>query len=116
VGALTSEPFRYKARTWELSRRKSISPHDALGSNLVVQVKQNRVMRVLPLETEAINECWLSDRDRFSYEGLNSPDRLQRPLVKQGGQWVQADWQDALETVLGGLKDKDIGVLASPHS
>ena len=72
VGALTSEPFRYKARTWELSRRKSVSPHDALGSNLVVQVKQNRVMRVLPLENEAINECWLSDKDRFSYEALNS--------------------------------------------
>ena len=116
VGALTSEPFRYKARTWELSRRKSIAPHDALGSNLVVQVKQNRVMRVLPLENEAINECWLSDRDRFSYEGLSSPDRLQRPLVKQNGQWVQADWQDALDFVLAGLKDKDIGVLASPQA
>jgi len=116
VGALTSEPFRYKARTWELARRKSISPHDALGSNLVVQVKQNRVLRVLPLENEAINECWLSDRDRFSYEGLNSADRLTRPLVKQGGQWVQADWQDALDFVAAGLKDRELGVLASPHS
>src|SRR3954447_19812590 len=82
VGALTSEPFRYQARTWELSRRKSISPHDSLGSNLVVQVKQNRVMRVLPLENDAINECWLSDKDRFSYEGLNSADRLTRPMVR----------------------------------
>jgi NADH-quinone oxidoreductase subunit G len=116
VGALTSEPFRYTARTWELSRRKSISPHDALGSNLVVQVKQNRVMRVLPLENEAINECWLSDRDRFSYEGLNSPDRLQRPLVRQNGQWVQADWHDALDFVAAGLRDKPLGVLASPHA
>src|SRR5574338_1316155 len=114
VGALTSEPFRYKARTWELSRRKSISPHDALGANLVVQVKQNRVMRVLPLENEAINECWLSDKDRFSYEGLNSADRLQRPLVKQNGQWVQADWQDALDLVAAGLQGQEIGVLASP--
>src|SRR6266540_4118915 len=87
VGALTSEPFRYTARTWELSRRKSVSPHDGLGSNLVVQVKQNRVMRVLPLENEHINECWLSDKDRFSYEGLNSPDRLQRPLIRKNGQW-----------------------------
>ena len=85
VGALTSEPFRYSARTWELSRRKSVSPHDGLGSNLVVQVKQNKVMRVLPLENEAINECWLSDRDRFSYEGLNSEDRLRRPMVKKNG-------------------------------
>ncbi|HET7198839.1 MAG TPA: NADH-quinone oxidoreductase subunit NuoG, partial [Burkholderiales bacterium] len=116
VGALTSEPFRYQARTWELARRKSISPHDALGSNLVVQVKQNTVLRVLPLENEAVNECWLSDRDRFSYEGLNSSDRLQRPLVKQNGQWLQADWQDALELAAAGLKDKALGVLASPHS
>jgi NADH-quinone oxidoreductase subunit G len=66
VGALTSKPFRYTARTWELTRRVSVSPHDGLGSNLIVQVKQNRVMRVLPRENEAINECWLSDRDRFS--------------------------------------------------
>src|SRR5216117_1712912 len=76
VGALTSGPFRYTARTWELSRRKSVSPHDGLGSNLVVQVKQSRVMRVLPLDNDAINECWLSDKDRFSYEGLNAPGRL----------------------------------------
>src|SRR4051795_12184736 len=83
VGALTSEPFRYSARTWELSRRKSVSPHDGLGSNLLVQVKQNRVMRVLPLENEAINECWLSDKDRFSYEALNSADRLTQPMLKR---------------------------------
>src|SRR5512132_3199381 len=76
VGALTSKPFRYKARTWELARRKSISPHDGLGSNLIVQVMKDKVMRVLPLENEEINECWLSDKDRFSYEALNSDDRL----------------------------------------
>ena len=116
VGALTSEPFRYSARTWELSRRKSVSPHDALGSNLVVQVKQNRVMRVLPLENEEINECWLSDKDRFSYEGLNSPDRLQRPLIRKNGQWAEVDWREALDFVGAGLKGKDLGVLASPHS
>ncbi len=69
VGALTSKPFRYAARTWELARRKSVSPHDSLGSNLIVQVKGDRVMRVLPLENEAVNECWISDKDRFSYEG-----------------------------------------------
>src|SRR5690242_2195502 len=92
VGALTSEPFRYQARTWELSRRKSVSPHDGLGSNLVVQVKQNKVMRVLPLENEAINECWLSDKDRFSYEGLNSADRLTQPLLKRGGRWEEVEW------------------------
>src|SRR6266508_4189691 len=111
VGALTSEPFRYTARTWELSRRKSVSPHDGLGSNLVVQVKQNRVMRVLPLENEAINECWLSDKDRFSYEGLNSPDRLQRPLIRKNGQWGEVDWHEALDFVGAGLKGKDLRVL-----
>jgi len=116
VGALTSEPFRYKARTWELSRRKSVSPHDALGSNLIVQVKQNRVMRVLPLENEAINECWLSDRDRFSYEGLNSPDRLKRPLVRTEHGWEEVDWHDALQFVAEHFKNEDIGVLASPQA
>src|SRR5512145_2270665 len=116
VGALTSEPFRYKARTWELSRRRSISPHDSLGSNLVVQVRQNRVMRVLPLENEAINECWLSDKDRFSYEGLNSPDRLTQPMVRRDGRWEEVDWEEAFDVVIEGLKGQDFGLLASPHS
>jgi NADH-quinone oxidoreductase subunit G len=116
VGALTSEPFRYKARTWELSRRKSIAPHDSLGSNLVVQVKQNRVMRVLPLENEAINECWLSDKDRFSYDGLNSPDRLTRPMVKRNGEWEEVDWEQAFDVVVDKLRNRDFGILASPHS
>jgi NADH-quinone oxidoreductase subunit G len=116
VGALTSEPFRYQARTWELSRRKSISPHDGLGSNLVVQVKQKRVMRVLPLENEAINECWLSDKDRFSYEGLNSPERLTQPMLKRNGRWEEVDWPLAMEEAVWGLKGREPGVLASPHS
>src|SRR5689334_19516372 len=116
VGALTSEPFRYKARTWELSRRKSVSPHDALGSNLVVQVKQNKVMRVLPLENEAINECWLSDKDRFSYEALNSEARLTKPMVRKNGQWEETDWQTALEFVVSSIDKTNLGVLASPHS
>src|SRR5213075_438409 len=93
VGALTSKPFRYKARTWELARRKSVSPHDGLGSNLVVQVKNDKVMRVVPLENEAINECWLSDKDRFSYAGLDSEKRLTRPMVKKDGRWEETDWQ-----------------------
>ncbi len=118
VGALTSKPFRYSARTWELARRKSVSPHDGLGSNLVVQVKQNKVMRVLPLENEDVNECWLSDKDRFSYEGLNSPERLTQPMVKRDGLWEKTDWQTALEQVAAGLKaaGSDVGLLASPHS
>ncbi len=123
VGALTSKPFRYTARTWELARRKSVSPHDGLGSNLVVQVKNDRVMRVVPLENESVNECWLSDKDRFSYEGLNSEDRLKTPLLRRDGQLVETDWQTALEYAAGELKrvrDRHgadaIGALASPHS
>jgi NADH-quinone oxidoreductase subunit G len=123
VGALTSKPFRYSARTWELSRRKSISPHDSTGSNLVVQVKNNQVMRVVPLENEAVNECWIADRDRFSYEALNSADRLTAPMIKQGGQWITVGWQTALEYVATGVKDiiasdgaRAVGALLSPHS
>ena len=93
VGALTSKPFRYAARTWELSRRKSISPHDSTGANLIVQVKDHRVLRVVPFENEAVNECWIADRDRFSYEALNGPDRLTKPMIKQDGRWLEVDWQ-----------------------
>jgi len=123
VGALTSKPFRYSARTWELSRRKSVSPHDSVGANLVVQVKNNRVMRVLPMENEAINECWISDKDRFSYEALNSAERLTTPMLKQGGKWIETDWQTALEYVAKGLSGikadhgaNAIAALATPHS
>ena len=105
VGALTSKPFRYTARTWELSRRKSVSPHDSLGTNLIVQVKGGKVMRVLPLENDAINECWISDKDRFSYEALDSATRLTKPMLKQGGQWAETDWQTALEYVAHGLRN-----------
>lgn len=105
VGALTSKPFRYAARTWELVRKRSISPHDAVGTNTTVQTKANHVMRVVALENEAINECWISDRDRFAYEGLNSPDRLTTPMVKQNGQWLETDWQSALDYVVHSLSD-----------
>jgi NADH-quinone oxidoreductase subunit G len=123
VGALTSKPFRFSARTWELSRRKSISPHDSTGANLIVQVKNNKVMRVVPLENEDVNECWIADRDRFSYEALNSDERLTTPMLKQGGVWKAVDWQTALEYVANGLKQirsdhgaASIGALVSPHS
>jgi NADH-quinone oxidoreductase subunit G len=122
VGALTSKPFRYSARTWELSRRKSISPHDSTGANLTVQVKNNQVLRVVPLENEDVNECWIADRDRFSYEALNSDERLTGPMLKQGGEWKSVDWQTALEYVANGLGQikaehgpQGIGLLASPH-
>ena len=124
VGALTSKPFRYSARTWELARRRSVSPHDSLGANLVVQVKGDRVMRVVPFEDEAVNECWISDRDRFSYEGLNSEDRLSAPMIKGAdGKWQEASWADALQAVAQGLsrvRDSfgagQIGALASEYA
>ena len=123
VGALTSKPFRYSARTWELGRRKSVSPHDATGANLIVQVKNNKVLRVVPFENEEVNECWIADRDRFSYEALNSDERLTVPMLKQGGEWKEVDWQTALEYVANGLQGVKaqhgaaaIGTLASPHS
>jgi len=123
VGALTSKPFRYSARPWELSRRRSVSPHDATGANLIVQVKNNKVMRVLPFENNDVNECWLADRDRFSYEALNSSERLTSPMVKHGGEWRSVDWQTALEYIVRGLGEiqrdhggKAIGALVSAHS
>src|SRR5262245_32808024 len=123
VGALTSKPFRYSARTWELSRRKSVSPHDSTGANLIVQVKGGEVKRVVPLENEAVNECWIADRDRFSYEALNGPARLTQPMIKQGGQWRTVDWTTALGYVADGLKRvigefgaTSVGALGAPHA
>jgi NADH-quinone oxidoreductase subunit G len=123
VGALTSKPFRYSARTWELGRKRSVSPHDGLGSNIVVQTKNNQVMRVVPLENEAINECWISDKDRFAYEGLNSSDRLKSPMVKQDNRWIETTWEAALDYVsrsLNSIKEDHgsdaIAALAHPMS
>jgi len=123
VGALTSKPFRYSARAWELTSRPSVSPHDGLGANLTVQTRNNRVMRVLPRDNEDINECWLSDKDRFAYEGLNSADRLQRPMIKRDGVWHECDWPVALEFIATQLKrirdeqgEEQIAALASPHA
>ncbi len=123
VGALTSKPFRYAARTWELQRRGSLSPHDSVGANLVMQVKNNRVLRVVPQTNEAVNECWIADRDRFSYEGLNSADRLGSPMIQEDGVWRETDWPTALDFVARALQrviDVDgasgIGALASAQS
>ena len=124
VGALTSKPFRDTARSWELSRRKSISPHDALGSNIQVHIdKYHKVVRVLPLENEALNECWLADRDRFSYEGLYHEERVTEPMIKQDGKWIKVDWETALNYAaksINGVKmdhgSDAIGVLASAIS
>lgn len=121
VGALTSKPFRYDSRSWELSRRKTISAHDALGSNLIVQTKEHTVRRVLPLENESINECWISDRDRFAYEGLNHVERLRNPKIKHNGEWLDVDWPTALEYVRHTLVcvskehgKEQIGIWANP--
>lgn len=123
VGALTSKPFRYSARTWELSRRKSISPHDSLGTNLIIEVKDNQVMRVLPLENEEINECWISDKDRFSYTALNSKQRLTKPMLKKNNQWCEVDWHIALQYVADSLSNihrqygaDTIAALGTPYS
>ncbi|WP_322996758.1 NADH-quinone oxidoreductase subunit NuoG [Castellaniella sp.] len=121
VGALLSKPFMMGARTWELARRRSISPHDSVGANLVVQSKMDRVLRVVPFENEPINECWISDRDRFSYAGLYVEDRLQHPMVRGcDGQWHEASWSDALQSVVTGLNQvredggaSQIGVLGT---
>ncbi|WP_300451317.1 NADH-quinone oxidoreductase subunit NuoG [Accumulibacter sp.] len=123
VGALTSRPFRYAARSWELARRKSISPHDSLGANLSVQVKNNVVMRVLPRENEDVNECWIADRERFSYEALGSPARLTKPMIRVDGSLREVDWNIALDYVTHALKDivgssggQALAGLASPHA
>ncbi|MDZ7662579.1 NADH-quinone oxidoreductase subunit NuoG [Thiohalophilus sp.] len=123
VGALTSKPYRYRGRPWENQQRDSIAAHDCVGSNLEVEVCRNTVMRVLPRENEAINETWLSDRDRFSYTGLYHEQRTRHALIKQGDQWRQVDWQIALNYAVEGIKtvqqgsgSEQIGALTSPSA
>ena len=122
VGALTSKPFRYSARSWELSRRSTIAFHDSLGSNIEVHVKDDVVKRVIPKENESINECWISDRDRFSYEGLSHKDRINLPLKREKNQWKEIDWEEAYELIEKNITDIDIkksnkiGVICSPQS
>jgi len=121
VGALTSRPFRFRARAWELQQHATIAPHDAVGSNIYVHTRRGQVMRVVPRENEGINEVWLSDRDRFSYEGLYSADRVSEPMIKVDGVWQRTDWENALQAVVDGLRQvlddggaEQIGVLAAP--
>lgn len=121
VGALTSKPFRYTARAWELKAHKAIAAHDSMGSHITVHSKNNEVKRVVPRENESINEVWLSDRDRFSYEAINAEDRLTQPMVKVNGEWQLVDWETALTAAVDGLNNvladsKDVGVLASANS
>lgn len=121
VGSLTSKPARNTARSWELARRRSVAPHDGLGSGLYIHVKNNRVYRVTPRHTQAVNECWLSDKDRFSYTGLYAADRLTKPMLKQGGIWQEVSWNQALDYAAHTLRDvvkthsaAALGALISP--
>jgi len=123
VGALTSKPFRFSARAWELRQQPTIAPHDCVGSHIHVHLKGNTVKRVVPRENEAVNEVWISDRDRFSYEALNSEDRARLPLIKENGQWIETDWSTALTRVADTLKNivakkgsDAIGALSSPNA
>ncbi|MCW8875254.1 MAG: NADH-quinone oxidoreductase subunit NuoG [Gammaproteobacteria bacterium] len=119
VGALTSKPFRFRARAWEMGQCPSVSPHDCIGSNLQLHSRRGQLMRVVPRENEAVNEVWISDRDRFSYQGLYAPDRVQVPMLKSQGQWREASWDEALQFAAGGLRKlggDDLGVLASPSA
>lgn len=123
VGALTSKPYRYTGRPWENIVKQSIAPHDCIGSNIELDVRRNLVMRVVPRENEALNEMWLSDRDRFSYSGIYSEQRALRPQIKQGDEWKEVEWETALAYALEGLKTvrnqkgaEQLGALASPSA
>jgi NADH-quinone oxidoreductase subunit G len=104
VGALTAKPSRYAARAWEMVQHKTIAPHDCIGSNINVHTLRGEIVRVVPRENEAINEVWLSDRDRFSYEGVDTDDRLTTPMIKRDGRWQTANWDEALALVADKFK------------
>ncbi|MFO1436311.1 MAG: NADH-quinone oxidoreductase subunit NuoG [Gammaproteobacteria bacterium] len=116
VGALTSKPYRYSARAWELRAKSTIAPHDCVGSNLEAHIKGQKLKRIVPRENESINEVWISDRDRYSYEAVNSPQRLLAPMVKDHGQWREVDWDTAIkasaESLRTVLKESGAGHLA----
>jgi NADH-quinone oxidoreductase subunit G len=117
VGALNNKPYRYSARAWEMVQRATVAPHDCVGSNIFAHLLRGTVKRVVPRTNEAINESWISDRDRFSYEAIYSPDRLGQPRIKESGEWRDIDWEEALEAAAEALKNADNhGLLASPNS
>ena len=117
VGALTNKPYQFQARAWELIAKPSIAYHDALGSNLWLHTRRGDVLRTVPRDNEAVNECWLSDRDRYSYQGMYAPDRISAPEVKRNGQWQVTTWEDALKAAGEALKKEsgsELGVLVHP--
>jgi len=123
VGALNNKPYRYRARAWEMTQVPLVSPHDCVGTNINAHVLRGRLMRVVPRANDEINEAWIADRDRFSYEGFYAADRAVRPMVKEGGAWREVDWETALETAAKGLQKvvresgaAQVGFLASPIS
>ena len=115
VGALTARPSRYTARSWELNQQPGIAPHDSVGSNVFVHLDGSKVNRVIPRDNESVNEVWISDRDRFSYQGLSSADRITQPMIRSGNALVETDWSTALEKATDILKadGNNLGVLAS---
>lgn len=123
VGALTSKPFRFTARAWEMEQTASIAAHDCVGSNLYLHTRRGKLMRAVPRENEAINEVWLSDRDRFAYLGVNSADRLEQPMIKKVSGWQAVEWEEALHVVAQAFRDRvetqgadQLGVLVSPSA
>ena len=118
VGALNSKPFRYRARGWEMTQAALVSPHDGVGTNLYGHVLRGRLMRVVPRANEAINETWIADRDRYSYEGIYSADRIEAPMVREGREWKRVSWEVALEAATKGLKaaGAELATLASASS
>ncbi|MDH3621346.1 MAG: NADH-quinone oxidoreductase subunit NuoG [Gammaproteobacteria bacterium] len=117
VGALNNKPYRYSARAWEMVQRPTIAPHDCVGSNISAHVLRGTIKRIVPRSNEAINESWISDRDRFSYEAIYSTDRLARPRIKESGEWREIDWEEALEAAAGALRNANkLGMIASPSS
>ena len=121
VGALTSKPFRYEARTWQMNAVPRVARHDLVGSNIFTQAYRGKVKRVVARDNDSVNETWISDRDRFSYEGLNHESRSLKPKIKIEGHWQETDWQEALKFAIDGIKNNvknpdQLGVLASKHS
>lgn len=123
VGALNSKPFRMRARGWEMLQHETVGAHDCVGSNLYAHSLRGKFMRVVPRLNDSVNECWISDRDRFSYAGLYHPDRLRRPMVKENGEWLEVDWETGLRAAADAIDaaretggDQSIGTLLSPNA
>ena len=122
VGALNNKPYRYSARAWEMVARPLVSPHDCAGSNLFGHVLRGKLKRVVPRDNDAINETWISDRDRFSYEGVYTQDRLTLPRIKGPQGWADVGWSLALEAIAETLRNaaakggEGLGFLVSPNA